>query len=65
MREIKDQSFKKIKDQSPYSRGKGSIKEGKLTRKDGTPFPGENEELHAYVTGPDRESIKKACDRVR
>lgn len=46
-------------------RGKGSIKEGKLTRKDGQPFPGENEPLHAYVTGPDRESIKIACDRIK
>ncbi|KAF8375988.1 sfa-1 [Pristionchus pacificus] len=46
-------------------RGKGSIKEGKLTRKDGQPFPGENEPLHAYVTGPDRDSIKIACDRIK
>ncbi|GMS98269.1 hypothetical protein PENTCL1PPCAC_20444, partial [Pristionchus entomophagus] len=46
-------------------RGKGSIKEGKLTRKDGTPFPGENEPLHAYVTGPDMASIKIACDRIK
>ncbi|GMS97314.1 hypothetical protein PENTCL1PPCAC_19489, partial [Pristionchus entomophagus] len=46
-------------------RGKGSIKEGKLTRKDGQPFPGENEPLHAYVTGPDMSSIKIACDRIK
>ncbi|GMT25923.1 hypothetical protein PFISCL1PPCAC_17220, partial [Pristionchus fissidentatus] len=46
-------------------RGKGSIKEGKLTRKDGQPFPGENEPLHAYVTGPDRDSVKIACERIK
>lgn len=44
-------------------RGKGSIKEGKLLRRDG-PMPGENEPLHAYVTGPDMPTIKNACERV-
>ena len=44
-------------------RGKGSIKEGKLLRRDG-PMPGENEPLHAYVTGTDMTVIKKACERV-
>ncbi|VDP12734.1 unnamed protein product [Onchocerca flexuosa] len=33
-------------------RGKGSVKEGKLGRREG-PMPGENEPLHAYVTGTD------------
>ena len=42
-------------------RGKGSVKEGKV----GKPLPGEDEPLHAYVTGNSMESIKKAVDRVR
>jgi len=45
-------------------RGKGSIKEGKLLRRDG-PMPGENEPLHAYVTGTDMTVIKKACERIQ
>uniref|UniRef100_A0AC34Q5E1 Branchpoint-bridging protein n=1 Tax=Panagrolaimus sp. JU765 TaxID=591449 RepID=A0AC34Q5E1_9BILA len=45
-------------------RGKGSVKEGKLLRRDG-PMPGENEPLHAYVTGNDIAIIKKACERIQ
>ncbi|VDK30243.1 unnamed protein product [Anisakis simplex] len=44
-------------------RGKGSVKEGKLGRREG-PMPGENEPLHAYVTGTDTTVIKKACEKV-
>lgn len=44
-------------------RGKGSIKEGKLGRREG-PLPGENEPLHAYVTGPTHEIIKRAVNKV-
>ncbi|EPB80778.1 KH domain protein [Ancylostoma ceylanicum] len=44
-------------------RGKGSVKEGKLGSRLG-PMPGENEPLHAYVTGTDQATIKKACDKV-
>ncbi|KAI6210128.1 Branchpoint-bridging protein [Aphelenchoides besseyi] len=44
-------------------RGKGSVKEGKLGRREG-PMPGENEPLHAFVTGPDRDIIKKACAKI-
>lgn len=29
------------------------------------PMPGENEPLHAYVTGTDMTVIKKACDKIR
>ncbi|KHJ90682.1 zinc knuckle [Oesophagostomum dentatum] len=43
-------------------RGKGSVKEGKLGSRLG-PMPGENEPLHAYVTGTDQATIKKACDK--
>ncbi|CAI5448442.1 unnamed protein product [Caenorhabditis angaria] len=45
-------------------RGKGSVKEGKLTNRLG-PMPGENEPLHAYVTGTDMAVIKKACEKIR
>ncbi|WKY04646.1 hypothetical protein Q1695_005563 [Nippostrongylus brasiliensis] len=45
-------------------RGKGSVKEGKLGSRLG-PMPGENEPLHAYVTGTDQATIKKACDKIR
>jgi len=44
-------------------RGKGSVKEGKLGRRDG-PLPGEHEPLHAYVTGATKEVIKKGCEKV-
>ncbi|KAL3984940.1 KH domain family protein [Acanthocheilonema viteae] len=44
-------------------RGKGSVKEGKLGRREG-PMPGENEPLHAYVTGTDYTVIKKACEKI-
>jgi splicing factor 1 len=46
-------------------RGKGSIKENKIGRKDGQPLPGEDEPLHAYVTGPTVESVAKACAKIR
>ena len=46
-------------------RGKGSIKEGKIGRKDGQPLPGEDEPLHAYITGSSIEVVKKACEKVR
>lgn len=45
-------------------RGKGSVKEGKLGRKDGQPMPGEDEPLHAFVTGPTVESVTGAVARV-
>lgn len=46
-------------------RGKGSVKEGKVGRKDGQPLPGEDEPLHAYITATNLESVKKAMDRIR
>ncbi|KAH9418462.1 Splicing factor 1 [Dermatophagoides pteronyssinus] len=45
-------------------RGKGSVKEGKLARKDGQPLPGEDEPLHAFVTGPTQESVMKAVQKI-
>lgn len=45
-------------------RGKGSVKEGKVGRKDGQPLPGEDEPLHAYVTANNPECVKKAVDKV-
>ena len=46
-------------------RGKGSVKEGKVGRKDGQPLPGVDEPLHVYVTANNPEAVKKAVDRVR
>jgi len=45
-------------------RGKGSVKEGKIGRKDGQPLPGEDEPLHAYITANDPENVKKAVTRI-
>lgn len=45
-------------------RGKGSVKEGKVGRKDGQPLPGEDEPLHALVTASSAEAVKKAVDQV-
>ena len=40
------------------------MKEGKLASRVG-PMPGENEPLHAYVTGPTRDIISKACEKIK
>ncbi|KAF6020047.1 SF1 [Bugula neritina] len=45
-------------------RGKGSVKEGKIGRKDGQPLPGEDEPLHAYITANDPEFVKKAVAKI-
>uniref|UniRef100_A0A182VPS5 Branchpoint-bridging protein n=1 Tax=Anopheles minimus TaxID=112268 RepID=A0A182VPS5_9DIPT len=46
-------------------RGKGSVKEGKVGRKDGQPLPGEDEPLHAFITASNPEAVKKAVDRIK
>lgn len=46
-------------------RGKGSVKEGKVGRKDGQPLPGEDEPLHAFITASNLESVKKAVDKIK
>ncbi|KAM5138116.1 splicing factor 1 isoform 1-T1 [Mantella aurantiaca] len=46
-------------------RGKGSVKEGKVARKDGQTLPGEDEPLHALVTANTMENVKKAVDQIR
>lgn len=46
-------------------RGKGSVKEGKVGRKDGQPLPGEDEPLHAFITASTLESVKKAVDKIK
>ncbi|XP_065581777.1 splicing factor 1-like [Artemia franciscana] len=46
-------------------RGKGSVKEGKVGRKDGQPLPGEDEPLHAYITASSAEAVKKAVEKVK
>ena len=45
-------------------RGKGSIKEGKLGRRDGTSQPGDTDGLHAMITAPTHASLKKAVEKV-
>ena len=44
-------------------RGKGATKEGKLGRS-GLPQPGEDEPLHALITGQSPEVVKDAVDKV-
>ena len=44
-------------------RGKGATKEGKFGRF-GLPQPGEDEELHALITGTSPEVVKLAVDKV-
>nr|CAI5820781.1 unnamed protein product [Callosobruchus analis] len=46
-------------------RGKGSVKEGKVGRKDGQPLPGEDEPLHAYITATNPECVKKAVEKIK
>lgn len=46
-------------------RGKGSVKDGKVGRKDGQPLPGEDEPLHAFITASNPDSVKKAVDRIK
>ncbi|XP_019501060.1 PREDICTED: splicing factor 1 isoform X6 [Hipposideros armiger] len=46
-------------------RGKGSVKEGKVGRKDGQMLPGEDEPLHALVTANTMENVKKAVEQIR
>lgn len=45
-------------------RGKGSVKEGKVGRKDGQPLPGEDEPLHAFISAANIESVQKAVDKI-
>ncbi|XP_071657652.1 splicing factor 1 isoform X2 [Patagioenas fasciata] len=46
-------------------RGKGSVKEGKVGRKDGQMLPGEDEPLHALVTANTMDNVKKAVEQIR
>ena len=45
-------------------RGKGATKEGKFGRF-GLPQPGEDEALHALITGQTPEAVKVAVDKVQ
>lgn len=45
-------------------RGKGSVKDGKLARKEAGPLPGEDEPLHAYITGTTIEVVERAKIRI-
>ncbi|PAA69979.1 hypothetical protein BOX15_Mlig024025g1 [Macrostomum lignano] len=44
-------------------RGKGSVKEGKI--RDGTKMPGEDDDLHAYVTSMSSDSVRNAIEKIR
>lgn len=46
-------------------RGKGSVKEGKVGRKDGQPLPGEDEPLHAYITATSADAVRRAVDKIK
>ena len=46
-------------------RGKGSVKEGKRSRRDGMPDPTENEDLHVVITAPNSQALKNATTRVK
>lgn len=46
-------------------RGKGSVKEGKSKGIDGQPAPGEDDPLHALVTGINSEQVRIAVDRIK
>ena len=35
-----------------------------MGHKDGIPLPGQDEPLHAYITGHNPETVKKAVDKV-
>jgi len=45
-------------------RGKGSVKEGKVGRIPGQLMPGEDEALHALITGPTEQEVKKGVKVV-
>ncbi|UJR21217.1 hypothetical protein I4U23_024314 [Adineta vaga] len=45
-------------------RGKGSIKDGKMGLVKFGPLPGEDEPLHAYITGTTPEIVAKAVEKV-
>ncbi|CAM4756080.1 unnamed protein product [Rotaria magnacalcarata] len=46
-------------------RGKGSIKDGKIGLVKFGPLPGEDEPLHAYITGTSPEIVAKAVEKVK
>nr|VZI34583.1 unnamed protein product [Spirometra erinaceieuropaei] len=45
-------------------RGKGSVKDGKLGRRDGLPMPGEDEPLHAFISAANVEACQKAVKKI-
>ncbi|GAU90861.1 hypothetical protein RvY_03221 [Ramazzottius varieornatus] len=46
-------------------RGKGSVKEGKIGKPNRDPLPGEDEPLHAYITGQSIEYVRGAVIKIR
>jgi len=60
-------TLKKIEKESNCKimiRGKGSVKEGKVVRKDNHPLPGEDEPLHALVSSNCVENVNKAVNEI-
>jgi len=61
-------TLKKIEKESNCKimiRGKGSVKEGKVIRKDSHPLPGEDEPLHALVSSNSIEHVKIAVEQIQ
>ncbi|CAF2342137.1 unnamed protein product [Rotaria sp. Silwood2] len=46
-------------------RGKGSVKDGKMGIVKHGPLPGEDEPLHAYITGSSTEIVARAVEKVQ
>jgi len=46
-------------------RGKGSFKDNKMGLVKHGPMPGDEEPLHAFITGPSSDSVKKAGEKVQ
>lgn len=44
--------------------GKGSVKDGKMGLVKHGPMPGEDEPLHAFITGMTQEMVTKAAEKV-
>ena len=47
-----------------FSSGKGSVKDGKMGLVKHGPMPGEDEPLHAYISGSTAEAVANAVEKV-
>ncbi|VVC91081.1 unnamed protein product, partial [Leptidea sinapis] len=62
-RKLEEERHRLVQRAKIIIRGKGSVKEGKVGRKDGQPLPGEDEPLHAYITATNADCVKKAVEK--